>query len=152
MCVGIEYFRDGEQITVHFDSEAAELPVRVRGGFIAFYRWGARHAAYISADNIGGHVRKFPETGWLSLESIRAGQWDTFEPRPVRILASRFICVSSWQVPCYFALKPGEFIQGMLATITPYRRVYVVTVPPPVEYADEWEDWPRIISTSAAPR
>ena len=44
--------------------------------------------------------------------------------------------MNSWQVPCYFALKAGEFIQGLLAHIESHHtRVYLVTVPLPAEHA-----------------
>ncbi len=32
-------------------------------------------------------------------------------------------------------LKPGQYVQGALATVFAEQRVYVVTVPPPVECA-----------------
>lgn len=85
MCVGIEYFRDGERITVYFDSPAAaELPVCLRDRAVVFYPWGARHAEYFRAETIGGHARSFPVRGWLSLESIRAGEWDNSASRRFR--------------------------------------------------------------------
>ena len=95
---------------------------------------------------VAGWGAKFPETGSAPLEEIRAGKWARFEPKPVRILAARFLQVDSWEVPHYFALKPGEFIQGLLAHIAPYhKRVYVVTKPLPAEHASEQWEWPRII-------
>ena len=146
MCIGIEFFLGGERRAVYFDSRAPKLPVRLRGGAIAFYGWGARSTAFYEAGNVAGWGAKFPETGYAPLEDIRAGKWEWLEPRPVRIFAARFIQVNSWQVPCYFALKAGEFIQGLLAHIEPHHtRVYVVTVPLPVEHAQEEWEWPRII-------
>ncbi|MES2561278.1 MAG: hypothetical protein V4637_00975 [Pseudomonadota bacterium] len=50
-------------------------------------------------------------------------------------MASRFMQVDAWSVPHYFALKPGEFLQGLLASIGRHKRVYVVTVPLPAEHA-----------------
>jgi hypothetical protein len=66
----------------------------------------------------------------------------------VRILAARFVQANEWQAPCYFALTAGEFIQGLLATITRHKRVYVVTVPLPAEHAGEVWQWPRIVGAS----
>jgi hypothetical protein len=103
----------------------------MRGGSIAFYRWGARSTAFYDAGNVQGWGAKFPETGWAPLDEIKGGKWARLEPRPVRIFAARFIQVDAWQVPRYFPLKAGEFIQGLLATISHHRRVYVVTVPLP---------------------
>jgi hypothetical protein len=45
--IGIEYFLEGERKSVYFDSPSPELPVRLRGGAIGFYRWGARSAALL---------------------------------------------------------------------------------------------------------
>jgi len=147
MCIGIEFFPDGERKLVLFDSQSPELPIRCRDGGIAFYRWGTRGATHYAADNTPGWTIKFPEGGWAPLEQIRSGAWDKFEPRSVRIVVARFLQVDSWAVPRYFPLKPGEFIQGLLATLSHDSRVYVVTVPLPGEYADEQWQWPRIVSS-----
>ena len=102
MCVGIEYFLDGERKAAYFESEEAELAVLQRGGAMRFYPWGARRSTYYVAGNTPGWGAKFPETGWAPLEDIRAGRWARFEPRSVRIVASRFVQVDSWKVPRYF--------------------------------------------------
>ena len=64
---------------------------------------------------------------------------------PVRILASRFIQLDPMIGPVYFPLKRGEFIQGLLASISDNYRVYIVTVPPSAEFVDRWPEWPRIL-------
>lgn len=145
MCTGIEYVRDGERVAVYFDSHEPDLPVRQRGGAIRFYRWGARSAQYFSHDNLGGHAKKFPETCCASLADIRADKWLTYEPRPVRLVASRIIQIDRTIGPVYFPLQAGEFLQGLLASVGDHKRVYVVTVPAPAEYADRWPEWPRIV-------
>jgi len=145
VCGGIEYLRDGERVSVYFDSNRPDLAGRVRGGRIRFYRWGARSAQYFSPDNLGGYAAKFPETCCAALADIRAGKWTAFGPRPIRIVASRIIQLDRIIGPVYFALKAGEFIQGLLASIGSHERVYVVTVPPPAEHADRWPEWPRIV-------
>ena len=145
MCHAIEYIRDGEAVIVYFDVQGAELPVRKRSGAVEFVTWGARGDRYMSDDNTPGYLLKFPVGGWASHESIRAGAWQKFEPRPVRIVASRFIYVDGQLGAIFFALKRGEYIQGLLAETAAQRRVYVVTVPAPPEHAHKWESWPRIV-------
>jgi hypothetical protein len=54
----------------------------------------------------------------------------------------------AWETARYFPLKPGEFLQGLLARINYNARVYVVTVPPPAEYAD-FQRRPRVVSARA---
>lgn len=152
MCVGIEYFLDGERKLVGFDSVRPELAIRRKAGAIAFYRWGTRGPTYYAEDNTPGWAIKFPVGGWAPLDQIRAGEWQRFEPRPVRILVARFLQVDVWQVPRYFALGPGEFVQGLLATLSNDTRVYVVTVPAPAEYADQDWYWPRILPAPNANR
>jgi len=41
MCVGVEYFQDGEPVTVYVTQRNAHLPVRLRGGPIKLLMWGA---------------------------------------------------------------------------------------------------------------
>lgn len=146
MCIGIEFYLQGERTRAYYDSAAPEVPVRLRGGAIGFYTWGARNAEFFEAGNMAGWGAKFPETGYAPLAEICAGTWAWLEPRPVRILASRFIQVDAWSVPRYSALKPGEFIQGLLASIGRHHRVFVVTIPLPAEHEHESWHWPRVVS------
>ena len=152
MCAGIEYLRDGERVCVYFGSPGVALPVLRRGGGISFYRWGALRACYYADDNLSGHAKRFPEEHCARLEDIHANKWASYEPRPVRILASRFIQLDPMIGPVYFALKRGQCVQGLLASISDNHRVYVVTVPAPAEYADRWPEWPRIIRSAVIDR
>jgi hypothetical protein len=131
MCDAVEYVLDGEARVSFFGEPQALFPVRLRGGRIQFYRWGAVGAHYVADDNTPGWGAKFPETGWARLADIRSGTWERLEPTPVRILASRFVRIDQRQIPHWFALQPRQFIQGLLAQIGHHTRLYVVTVPPP---------------------
>ena len=144
MCDGIEYLLEDERVVVPFDVEGAELPVRKRSGAVEFVRWGARGDRYLSDDNTPGYLLKFPVGGWASRESIASGAWQKFEPRPVRIVASRFVFDDALLGPRYFALSRGEYIQGLLALSGTHERVYVVTVSPPPENA-AFRIWPRVL-------
>lgn len=151
MCDAIEYLRDGEPVVVYFDGSRAELPIRKRSGAVEFITWGARGERYLCNDNTPGYLLKFPLGGRAPRESVLAGTWEKFEPRPVRIIASRFVLMHAQLGPLFFALKRGEYIQGLLAQTTVQRRVYVVTVAAPAEHADQWQEWPRIIKSRPAP-
>ena len=148
MCHGIEYIRDGERVTVYFDVAGAELPVRKRNGTIDFVTWGARGHRYLSDDNTPGYLLKFPIGGWAARDSILAGAWQKFEPKPVRIAASRFVLIDAKLGSVFFALQAGEYIQGLLARTAMQRRVYVVTVAPPAQHAHQWAHWPRVVSAA----
>jgi hypothetical protein len=147
-----EFYLDGERFEVAYGEGRGELPVRERGGRIAFYRWGALGREYVADDNTPGWGAKFPEPGWAPLEEVRANGWYKVEPRSVKILASRFMIVDRWQIERWFELRPGEFIQGLLATLGPTKRVYVVTVPVPKPYTEEGTKltvWPRVVAAPA---
>src|SRR5688572_10088077 len=100
MCVAIGYFLEGKPITVPFDSDRPQVPIRLRGGKIAFYTWGARGGIY-SDDNTPGWLQKFPEGGHASLADIWADKWTKFAPKPAGIAASRFIQIDSFGLVCY---------------------------------------------------
>ena len=149
MCEAIEFYLDGRRFEVSYGEVQSELPVRERRGRIAFYRWGALGAQYVAADNRPGWGAKFPETGWAPLLEVRDNAWYKVEPRPVKILASRFMILDRWGLDRWFPLDVGQFIQGLLATLGPDRRVYVVTVPVPQRLGAELSEravWPRIVA------
>ena len=104
---------------------------------------------YVTLDNAPGWGAKFPQTGWAPLEDVRAQKWARVEPRPVKIIASRFMITDKWSVERWFDLRPRQFIQGLLATLGADKRVYVVTVPVPGRYGDDVAErtvWPRIVT------
>lgn len=152
VCDAIEYFLDGERKVACYgaDGRAAQLPIRQRNGSVAFYQWGALADHYQALDNTPGWAAKFPRTAWMPLEEIRAHKWATLEPKPVCVMAARFARVGYGleDKQRSVALNASEFIQGMLARIGWRSCVYVVTVPPPAEFAD-WQNWPRIVGRGA---
>jgi hypothetical protein len=92
---------------------------------------------------------KFPADNWVELATLREGTWWRYKPRPVKIAAIAFgVHVPAGDVALdrWIGLKPGQYIQGALATVFAEQRVYVVTVPPPAEYAGVRPCWPRIVS------
>jgi hypothetical protein len=127
---------------VFFGVDAARLPVRLRGGEIAFHPWGARGGVYAD-DNTPG-FRSFLKAGKRGSKTFEH-TWTKFDPRPTRSATARFMQISSFQVPCYFRLLTGQYIQGLIATIAAYQRVYVVTEPAPAAYVEQWPEWPRIV-------
>lgn len=151
MCHGIEYVLEDERVVVYFDVLGAELPIRKRSGAVDFVRWGARGDRYLADDNTPGYLLKFPLGGFASRESIQKGAWQKFEPKPVRIVASRFVFDDARLGPRFFALARGEYIQGLLAVSGTHRRVYVVTVAPPAEHEEAFETWPRVVKTRVMP-
>lgn len=77
--------------------------------------------------------------------AIHAGDWDKFNPKPIRISVDGFMEEDVAGTAHWFEVTKGNFVQGLLATNQTERRVYVVCISPP---ADEvhFEQWPRLIT------
>ena len=68
-------------------------------------------------------------------------------PKPVQIIADRFMQKDADGQRYWFDLEEGEFIQGLMAFINGEPRVYVVTeeAPAETETAMIHPRWPRIL-------
>lgn len=141
MCWCIDYEYNGQPWRAEFGYRAAELPVRLRGGGLKLYRWGARAPHWTSSPRSRPAL---PDTGWARLADIKAGVWAPYRPMPVRIAAKRFRKIDAEQRAHWHDLKPGEYIQGLLAELGTQNCVYMVTVDPP-DGSKTWSDWPRIV-------
>jgi hypothetical protein len=151
MCVGVEFFENGEPRRVYVSQPDPHLPVKLRDGAVVMVKWGAGTAKYRVDDNTPGRLFKFPPEGWARLDSVRADEWRRYNPRPVKIAVARFVEVDSMQVPHWIDLKPGQYLQGLRAQIGEDRRVYVVTIPAPEVYRHISDRWPRVVGTEERP-
>jgi hypothetical protein len=132
MCSGVEY--QGE---MHLWSDlAVHLPVRLKGGDLAWVRRGARH----------GVESPFFQGPCARLDSIKMGKWARFSPIPVRIPIERYMERDSRNKPYWVKAKPGGTLQGLVATWQGQHRVYVVTVDTPPEFQHVQPRWPRVLA------
>lgn len=135
MCGGVVYVMDGGERRCYFPNPQAKLPVLLRSGQASLITWGRRR------DEAG----ELPAGGWARLESIRAGNWDRWQPRPVRLRLSGFMEKDIAGSSHWFTLTPGQWVQGLLARNAGEQRVYVVTIHPEMPGAIH-PRWPRIVS------
>ncbi len=150
MCSGVEIEHEGKRTRVYFPNPKASLPARRQGGGCVMLPWGARGAEYALDPVTREKTRwKWPQGGWARLESIEAGRWDTWSPRPARIVALAYMEKDTDDARHWFDLEPDQFIQGLVAELMGERRIYVVTIPAPPQFARIHDRWPRIVS---APR
>lgn len=150
MCSGVEIEVEGKRTKIYFPNPKAALPVlRQGGGPRIMFPWGARGIEY-AIDPVKQEKTnwKWPQGGWARLESIKAGKWDTYSPQPARIPALSFMEKDADDAKYWFDLEPGQFIQGLIAELIGERRIYVVTIPTPPEFAQIHDRWPRIVSAS----
>ena len=146
MCVALKFVVDGKTRTAAAGVQGAIVPVLMRSGQVKWIEWGAPTAGHISNPDAPGYVMKLPAGNWVDLATLREGGWWRYKPRPVRIAAIAFGVYL--ELERWIPLKPGEYLQGALATVFAEQRVYVVTVPPPAEYAHVRPCWPRIVQAS----
>jgi len=134
MCGGVYYTHNGQDVRVYFPNPKALLPVRMRDGGILLLPWGRRRQQ-------AGHL---PLGGWARLDSIHAGRWDKWQPRPVKLPIRQFMEKDVEGNSHWFDLTAGKWIQGLVARDRHERRVYVVTITPETEDAVH-DRWPRIL-------
>ena len=149
MCVALKYVMDGKTRTAAAGVQGAMVPVLMRSGQVKWVEWGSPAGRPISNPDSPGYIEKFPADVWVDLAALRDGSWWRYKPRPVKIAAIAFgvhLPAGDVTLDRWFGLKPGQCIQGALVTVFGAQRVYVVTVPPPAEYASEQPCWPRIVS------
>lgn len=155
MCVAIEYEAGGQRGVIEPCPPGGRLPLSSRG-VVHWMRWGALDTQddEILLHRPGYGPRRFAESSFAALDQIRAGKWWLWEPRPARIMASRFAMAHSAGGRQFFAVPSGSYIQGLVARIDHWRRLYVVTVGAPESFAKallEPHRWPRIVTAAAKP-
>jgi putative SOS response-associated peptidase YedK len=145
MCAGVEIEGQEKAARIYFPVTTAMLPVLMKDGSVVNLPWGARRE-----ENAGnGGQRRWPEGGWARLESIKAGRWNAYEPVPVKIPARGYMEKDNEGRSHWFKLESGEYIQGLVASIGEERRVYVVTIETPPQFAQVHDRWPRIVGRTA---
>jgi hypothetical protein len=135
MCLEVIYDVDGLEVRTTFDNPRARLPVRRRGGGLLLLPWGRRPRQHGA----------LPGGGWARLESIRAGEWDRWFPRPVKLSVRRFAERDGLGEIRWFEVTRGQWLQGLLAREGAEQRIYVVTLAP-TRLDAVCDRWPRILS------
>jgi hypothetical protein len=137
MCGGVRFKANGDELTIYFPNPKAVLPVRTKTGDHELVAWGRRES----------QPGFLPRGGWARLESIKAGKWAQYLPKPVKIDVAEFMEKDLQGTSQWYPVAEGEFIQGLLATLGTESRLYVVTEP-----SDDSQHasnrWPRIMRTS----
>jgi len=135
MCGGVRYKIEKEAIRVFFPNPKAKLPVVMKDGNVILLPWGRRKE----------QEGKLPPGGWARLESINAGKWNCFHPRPVKIAVDAFMEKDHEKNSHWFDMEPDTFIQGLYATVDDEARIYVVTIEPNPLKRQIHDRWPRIV-------
>ncbi len=135
MCGGVYYIHNDQECRIYFPNPTATLPVKVKTGGCELIPWGRRQI----------QQGKLPLGGWARLDSVYAGRWDRWQPRPVKLSISSFMEKDIEGNSNWFDITSGKWIQGLVARTGNERRVYLVTVLPEMEDA-AYHRWPRILT------
>lgn len=135
MCGGVYYRYKGQEIRVFFPNPKATLPVKTRDGDHLLLPWGRRPH----------QIGKLPLGGWARLDSVHAGRWDKWFPRPVKLHIQSFMEKDIENRSHWYELTKGQWVQGLVARYNQEQRLYVVTIEPEQEDAVH-DRWPRILS------
>ena len=82
------------------------------------------------------------------LDSVQAGKWQRFHPRPVLLPVQSFMEKDHERQSHWIDVPAGQLMQGLLATHEDQARVYVVTTDTPAEYHWIHDRWPRLVQPS----
>jgi hypothetical protein len=105
MCGGASYTHNGEHMRVYFPNPKAKLPVITKESHTKLILWGRRK----------GQSGRLPLGGWARLDSIHAGIWDRWFPKPVKIPVQSFMEKDHEGKSHWFDLVKGQWIQGLVA-------------------------------------
>ncbi len=137
MCGGVYFHFQNDDFRIYFPNPKAVLPVRMRDHSLQLLGWGRRK----------GQAGALPFGGWARLDSIHAGRWDRYFPRPVKLPVAAFMERDIEGNSHWYDITKGQWIQGLVARAGSEQRIYVVTVEPTMSDAVH-ERWPRILSGS----
>ena len=140
MCGGVKYTdKSGKEWKVYFPSPKAALPVLKKDGEVDWVTWGKRKEEV---------DRFFALGGWARLDSVQAGKWQRFHPRPVLLPVQSFMEKDHERQSHWIDVPQGQLIQGLLATHEDQARVYVITTDTPAECHWIHDRWPRLVNRS----
>jgi len=131
MSNGVLYYFENNDNRIYFHNPKATLPVITKSKNVIRMPWGRKGS--------------LPLGGWARLEAIYKGQWDRWQPQPVKIPAKAFMEKSYDGTNHWFDLVKGQCLQGLVARYKYEQRVYIVTIEPEQENA-WYHQWPRIIN------
>jgi hypothetical protein len=132
---GVSYLHEKELVRAYFPNPRAMLPVKIKEQGVVLLPWGRRKEQ-------DGHL---PLGGWARLDSIYAGRWDRWFPKPVKLPINSFMEKDIEGQSHWFDLVKGQWIQGLVARDGTEQRIYVVTITPEMSEALH-ERWPRIMT------
>jgi len=140
MCGGVQFTHEGKTLKVYFPDPKAVLPVRLKSGSHVLLTWGRRE----------GESGTLPVGGWARHESILAGKWDRFFPKPVRLDLEAFMEKDNQGKSHWYPVIAPNAMQALVARWDDEQRVYVVTINPTLpDQAAVHSRWPRFVSASS---
>lgn len=82
------------------------------------------------------------------LGSIKAHKWDRYHPQLLSLAAQQYMEKDQERKSHWFEAGEDVAIQGLLAGYNDERRVYIVTIDTPAEYAYIHDRWPLLVKAA----
>ena len=120
MCGGVQFTHEGKIHKVYFPDPQAVLAIALKSGGHVLLPWGRREK----------EPGALPAGGWARHESVLAGKWDRFFPKPVRLDVEAFMEKDKRGKSHWYPLFPSNGMQGLVARDGDEQRVYIVTIKP----------------------
>lgn len=135
MCQRVIYFLPTQKHLVSFNDFKARLPVLLQNGQVKPLLWGKK----------ANYSNSLPTGSWLSLDSIKAGKWDKFFPKPVKLPIRSFSVLNNRGIEHWFDITAEKVIQGTVIKHEKDYYVYIVMLP---IQSGEYPHWPRLLFTN----
>lgn len=133
MCHKVVFYHQNHCYQIAFDQSYAKLPILLRNGQTLLMPWGRRNQTPSS----------LPLGGWVTLEEIYNGRWDSYFPKPIKMPIRSFLVRDIEDQVKWFHLPSDKWIQGLIAQEKAEKRVYIVTLTPNKDSI--YPRWPRIL-------
>ena len=135
MCTAVLYVYRDQDIRFYFQNPKATLPFKSKQNDALLIPWGRR----IEQQGV------LPKGATVALDTIYAGRWDRWFPKPVKLPITQFMQMDIEGGAHWFDIPKGKWIQGLVAREKHEQRVYIVTIEP-IENDAIYTSWPRILT------
>lgn len=132
MCQAIKFTINNHQILFSFLDKNPCLPLLMAGNRIMITPWGKQ--IYSQPVYPVGHT--------AHMDEVRASNWRQYLPKSARIGCESYMLIDKQSRECWYDLKPGQYIKGLVATAFGDDRAYILMRNPEILDPEGHTEWP----------
>lgn len=136
MCDAVRFYVNGQQQTVYFSDPEPVLPVLLKSGRISLVSWAGKKHKNAS----------FPDMPAALVDTIKAGEWETFQPLSVKLPVVAYMQINDDQKHYWFDVEDLDRygLRGMIARHTKgFHGIYIVTRQQEIFDPVGFKGWPK---------